>query len=319
MLLTAMKKRSGLTYEALARRLAVSRSALHRYCSGQGVPPDFAVLEQLGRVCGADRAELLELHSRWAVAMAALDSTAAQPTPTGPAAEEVVPAGATAVQPARRPNPRRRLITATAAVAATMLAVALWAVSVHRAPAAATPRPIARATPQSTACPGVISMGDQGECVRVVQTLLARAGAQLVVDGLFGPETLRRATAFQVLAGLQPRGVVDQATLRALYAGTTIMPRVSAKQVEQLIGRIFTEEPQRAVHIARCQSFLDPLYVLPNTNGTRNWGVFQLSDTLLQQYGGTPRQAFDPTWNVTVAHRVWAEHHDFRAWAHCDA
>lgn len=53
----------------------------------------------------------------------------------------------------------------------------------------------------SSACKSV-SMGQHDECVREVQTLLVRAKGRLAVDGDFGPETLRRLTAFQVLAGM---------------------------------------------------------------------------------------------------------------------
>jgi len=73
-LLTTLKVRSGRTYEALARRIGISRSALHRYCSGQGVPSDFVTLERLGRACGANRAELTDLHRRWGVAIAAREA-----------------------------------------------------------------------------------------------------------------------------------------------------------------------------------------------------------------------------------------------------
>lgn len=75
-LLTTLKMRSGRTYEALARRIGISRSALHRYCSGQGVPADFVTLERLGRACGANRSEISDLHRRWGIAIAAREAAA---------------------------------------------------------------------------------------------------------------------------------------------------------------------------------------------------------------------------------------------------
>src|SRR5262249_34318639 len=69
----------------------------------------------------------------------------------------------------------------------------------------------------SPACK-TVSMGQHDACVREVQTLLTRAKGKLSVDGDFGPETLRRVTAFQVLAGLPATNVVDDATKKALYA-----------------------------------------------------------------------------------------------------
>ncbi|MFD0372688.1 helix-turn-helix domain-containing protein [Streptomyces sp. NPDC127114] len=67
-LLRGLKERSGLSYGALARQLHVSTSTLHRYCNGDAVPADFAPVERLGRLCGATRDELVELHRAWIVA-----------------------------------------------------------------------------------------------------------------------------------------------------------------------------------------------------------------------------------------------------------
>ncbi|MFI8966724.1 helix-turn-helix domain-containing protein [Streptomyces sp. NPDC053493] len=64
----ALKERSGLSYGALANRLHVSTSTLHRYCNGDAVPTEFAPVERLGRLCGASREELVELHRAWIVA-----------------------------------------------------------------------------------------------------------------------------------------------------------------------------------------------------------------------------------------------------------
>ena len=42
----------------LARRLGVHASTLHRYCSGEAVPQDFAVIERFAALCGASPGEL---------------------------------------------------------------------------------------------------------------------------------------------------------------------------------------------------------------------------------------------------------------------
>jgi len=47
----------------------------------------------------------------------------------------------------------------------------------------------------------------------------------------------------------------------------------SPAQVARRIKQVFAQAPAEALAIARCQSFLDPLYILSNTNGTRDWGV----------------------------------------------
>ncbi|MFB7287138.1 helix-turn-helix domain-containing protein [Actinacidiphila glaucinigra] len=66
--LRELKDRSGLSYGQLARRLHVSTSTLHRYCNGDAVPADYAVVERLARLCGAGPEELVELHRRWVLA-----------------------------------------------------------------------------------------------------------------------------------------------------------------------------------------------------------------------------------------------------------
>lgn len=300
-----LKNRTDRSYEALAKRSGVSSSSLHRYCAGTKIPSDYGAVQRFAAVCGASPDEQRQLHRLWAVADA---SRHAQPAPEPAPEPEPTP------PPAAEPHRHRVLVLAG------MVVVLLVTAGVLLASTSGTPTRPSASGPLllSSACPPVISMGQHDECAREVQRLLSDAGAKLSVDGDFGPQTLRRVTAFQVLAGLQARGVVDEATKRALYDGKVKMATWSPEQVERRVREVFTEEPNRAVGIARCQSFLDPLHVLPNTNGTRNWGVFQLSDSLLKEFDGTPRQAYDPEWNIKLAHEVWSRNHDFSAWPHCD-
>ncbi|MCP3803661.1 tetratricopeptide repeat protein [Allokutzneria sp. A3M-2-11 16] len=60
-----LKQRSGRSYDVLAKRAGISRSVLHRYCSGAAVPTEFGFAERFAKVCGADRDELIELHRMW--------------------------------------------------------------------------------------------------------------------------------------------------------------------------------------------------------------------------------------------------------------
>lgn len=53
-LVRAPKAREGRSQEALGPRLSVSESTLHRYCSGVTVPEEFAVVDRLTLLCGAD-------------------------------------------------------------------------------------------------------------------------------------------------------------------------------------------------------------------------------------------------------------------------
>ncbi|MFC3347190.1 helix-turn-helix domain-containing protein [Streptomyces echinoruber] len=96
-LLRELKERSGLSYGALAKRLHMSTSTLHRYCSGSAVPADYAPVERFARVCRASPEELVELHRRWILADAARGRKG--PGPDGAAR------GAGAGEPGRAPAP----------------------------------------------------------------------------------------------------------------------------------------------------------------------------------------------------------------------
>ncbi|WP_308310910.1 helix-turn-helix transcriptional regulator [Streptomyces sp. GbtcB6] len=89
LLLRELKDRSGLSYGALAKRLHMSTSTLHRYCNGTAVPVEYAPVERLARVCRATPQELVELHRRWILADAARGSRGEQATApdTAPAAD----------------------------------------------------------------------------------------------------------------------------------------------------------------------------------------------------------------------------------------
>ncbi|MFE2440638.1 helix-turn-helix domain-containing protein [Streptomyces sp. NPDC059426] len=171
----------------------------------------------------------------------------------------------------------------------------------------------------SSRCPVVVSMGQSDACVHELQSLLARAGGELDIDGAFGPATQMRVVVFQLRTGLTANGSVDERTKRALYENDgKPLDTWTPERVTRRIREVFTEDPDRAVGIADCASYLDPLYTLPNANATRNWGVFQLYDGTLRKLGGSREQALDPDWNIRAAHRLWALTQDFSAWKACD-
>ncbi|MFE7900064.1 helix-turn-helix domain-containing protein [Streptomyces sp. NPDC057424] len=330
-LLRSLKSRSGLSYEALARKSGLAGSTLHRYCRGTSVPQDYGSVHRLATVCGATSDELRTLHRLWALADAARAAAAGagageeeddRAEPEAEArADDTDPAPARDAGPSPRPagRPRRRRLRTSVVTAAVLAAVGVsaWALSNGRAPSGGgstgEDRPLFSAN-----CPPVIAMGEHDECVREVQRLLHAKGADIGVDGDFGPQTLRRVTAFQVLAGLQPNGVVAEPTKKALYASRVRMGVWSPQKVRQRVREVFPEVPDKAVAIADCQSFLDPLHILPNTNGTRNWGLFQISDARLRELDGTPRDALNPEWNIQAARKLWSRDRDFGDWPHCE-
>ncbi|MFE1714986.1 helix-turn-helix domain-containing protein, partial [Streptomyces sp. NPDC058728] len=67
-LMRELKERAGLSYGALARNLHTSTSTLHRYCNGEAVPTEFAVVDRFARVCGASQGEAVDLHRAWLLA-----------------------------------------------------------------------------------------------------------------------------------------------------------------------------------------------------------------------------------------------------------
>ncbi len=102
-LLKKLKGRSGLSYGALAGKLHVSTSTLHRYCNGDAVPNEFAPVERLGRLCSASPDELMELHRRWIVADAARRRPGPAPVPAP--APPSSPASSDAAVPSPAPAP----------------------------------------------------------------------------------------------------------------------------------------------------------------------------------------------------------------------
>ncbi|MEV5463623.1 helix-turn-helix domain-containing protein, partial [Streptomyces cellulosae] len=345
-LLRSLKSRSGLSYEALARKSGLAGSTLHRYCRGTSVPQDYGSVHRLATVCGATPEELRTLHRLWALADAARAAAtgaeegdgqrsedeseeeaeheavgrADDPAPDPDRDRTGEPAADATAHPARQS--RRRRLRTTVVVAAILAAVTIsaWALTNGRSPSGGDGG--ARSTGDdrplfSANCPPVVAMGEHDACVKEVQRLLRTKGADIDVDGNFGPQTLRRVTAFQVLAGLQPNGIVEEPTKKALYTSRVRMGVWSPEKVRQRVREVFPEVPDKAVAIADCQSFLDPLHILPNTNGTRNWGLFQISDARLRDLGGTPRQALDPEWNIQAARQLWRQNRDFGDWPHC--
>ncbi|WRZ89815.1 helix-turn-helix domain-containing protein [Streptomyces sp. NBC_01007] len=82
-LLRRLKARTDRSYAALARRLNMNASTLHRYCAGEAVPLGFAPVERFAALCEASPAERIELHRRWILAVAARQRsrTAAESVP----------------------------------------------------------------------------------------------------------------------------------------------------------------------------------------------------------------------------------------------
>jgi transcriptional regulator with XRE-family HTH domain len=115
-----LRQRAGLSYGALARRLDMSTSTLHRYCNGDALPREFASVDRLARACSASDDELMDLHRLWMLADTerAASGQDAGLTPTALVAEALkaeVPAAR--AERGRRRVPRSLTVVAAAVVA----------------------------------------------------------------------------------------------------------------------------------------------------------------------------------------------------------
>ena len=315
--LRMLKDRSGRGFDRLGRQSGVSGSSLHRYCCGASVPADYGVLHQFAQVCGASREELRTLHRLWALADASRGHPGAPPSTAGATGASQVTVAAQRGQAddgtSRRGWLRPGIPAVAASVCALLVAAAAWVG--HEPGASAGQRLLL-----SRACASTVSAGQAGECVREVQNLLRGAGAALAVDGKYGPETERLVTAYQLRSGLPGDGSVGATTKSVLYAHRASLRTWTPAQVEAEIRTVFggqTAAAEKAVELARCQSLLDPLWIVKGPHGARSWGVFQLSDDRLAALGGSPRQALDPAWNVRAAHRLWQRGGGFGDWPLC--
>lgn len=73
-------------------------------------------------------------------------------------------------------------------------------------------------TPSSVSRP-TLRTGSRGDSVRLLQTLLNRAGYELAVDGIFGTMTRCSVKGFQSERGLQVDGIIGKQTWAALEGG----------------------------------------------------------------------------------------------------
>lgn len=75
------------------------------------------------------------------------------------------------------------------------------------------------AAPAVSASRPTLRTGSRGDSVRLLQTLLNRAGYELAIDGIFGTMTRCSVKGFQSERGLQVDGIVGKQTWAALEGG----------------------------------------------------------------------------------------------------
>ncbi|MFD7512943.1 helix-turn-helix domain-containing protein [Streptomyces sp. NPDC059853] len=134
--LRALKERSGLSFGTLSKRLHLSTSTLHRYCSGAALPQEYPPADRLARACGASEEERRRLHRLWLLADARRAGTAAERAPGAAAATPPEPGPAADPEPAPVPPVRRSFPwRLTVGLAALLLAAVLTVDAAGRAEA----------------------------------------------------------------------------------------------------------------------------------------------------------------------------------------
>lgn len=106
--------------------------------------------------------------------------------------------------------------------------------------------------------PGVaLKLGDSGENVRYIQSLLSRLSAYLPpvqVDGVFGVETENAVKEFQRLVRLDPDGVVGRNTWNSLNSATSSMAVPASEEVPTLV-EVKTEEKK----VDKCEKRIEEI------------------------------------------------------------
>ncbi|WP_229904726.1 helix-turn-helix domain-containing protein [Lentzea cavernae] len=99
--LERFKLASGRSYESIGKKAHLSKSAVHRYCTGATVPREFAVVERIALTCGANRTEMAQLHHLWLRAAAESDTPEGKIQPAEPPPSPAPPSTVRSTRPKR--------------------------------------------------------------------------------------------------------------------------------------------------------------------------------------------------------------------------
>ncbi|KST64054.1 peptidoglycan-binding domain-containing protein [Mastigocoleus testarum] len=85
----------------------------------------------------------------------------------------------------------------------------------------------------------VLREGSKGEAVKELQELLLRSNINVVVDGIFGPQTTTAVKLFQCKMFLLQDGIVGDKTWRTLYQRAPVdMPVIRKGDTGELVRKI---------------------------------------------------------------------------------
>jgi len=119
----------------------------------------------------------------------------------------------------------------------------------------------------------------------------------------------------------------------ATTTSTTTAPPVTLLQPESNIILVSMETPQvsdlerlicfvgsewdcgEAIAVSQCESWHTPHSISPfNSNGTRDWGLFQINDVWADAFPRRWEHRLDPVTNIEMAHHIWLV--TGRSWKH---
>jgi peptidoglycan hydrolase-like protein with peptidoglycan-binding domain len=194
-----------------------------------------------------------------------------------------------------------RSLRATALVAA--IGAVLVGLSLALAPVGAVASPSAQAP-----CSETLQEGSSGGCVSELQSRLNGLGANLAVDGAFGPATKYAVLAFQGRSSIGFDGVVGPDTQNHLNnPGSVNLVQADTGSINTYIDQVFGADSGTAKRIAGCESSLRETAINFNTNGSYDLGVFQ--DNTIHAGGDLTGYIHDMLYyqaNIQKAHDIYA-------------
>ncbi|MFL6161683.1 MAG: peptidoglycan-binding protein [Jatrophihabitantaceae bacterium] len=168
----------------------------------------------------------------------------------------------------------------------------------------------------TTLCSTTLQEGSTGSCVVSLQQRLNELGANLTVDGDFGPATKNAVLAFQGRERISFDGIVGSQTRSYLNSpGGVNLNRASVSTIQSYITTVFgsTNAPT-AKRIATCESGNNEIAINYNTNGTYDLGVFQDNTVHASNFTNYVHDMLYYTTNIQEAHSLFVAAGGWSPW-----
>jgi len=168
----------------------------------------------------------------------------------------------------------------------------------------------------ATLCSTTLQEGSSGSCVTELQQRLNQLGANLVVDGQFGPATKNAVLAFQGRERIGFDGIVGPTTRSYLNSpGGVNLNRASVSTIQSYITTVFgSTNAVTAKKIASCESGNNEIAINYNTNGTYDLGVFQDNTVHASNFTNYVHDMLYYTTNIQEAHTLFVQAGGWSPW-----